>query len=215
MSLNSNTQDLNEILDTMNNLPLGGGGLRQIGQMIDESGVLDSTEGTVAEKVGQLIHATDLFFKLYEVNFYGIHSVERIEFYIDWATAIDFQYARGLKYLRGIDTTKLTTCRNILANCNLLETIEIPFDMSKHNAWHMANMFLGCSSLVNVGFVAETIKESISFAQSPLLSAESIQSIIDGLAIVETAQTLTLHSSIVLTEEQKATINSKGWTLAQ
>ena len=31
MSLNSNTQDLNEILDTMNNLPLGGGGLRQIG----------------------------------------------------------------------------------------------------------------------------------------------------------------------------------------
>lgn len=55
MSLNTNTQDLNEILDTMNNLPLGGGGLRQIGQMIDESGVLDSTEGTVEEKVEELI----------------------------------------------------------------------------------------------------------------------------------------------------------------
>ncbi len=60
MSLNSNTQDLNTILDTMNNLPLGGGGLRQIGQMIDESGVLDSTEGTVAEKVEQLIEKANV-----------------------------------------------------------------------------------------------------------------------------------------------------------
>lgn len=183
--------------------------------MIDESGVLDGTEGTVEEKVGELIHATDLFFKLYEINFYGIHSVERIEFYIDWATAASFEYARGLKYLKGVDTTKLTSCRQMFNQCNLLETIEIPFDMSKHNAWHMGNMFMGCSSLVNVGFVAKTIKESISFAQSSLLSAESIQSIIDGLAIVETAQTLTLNSAITFTDEQKATINSKGWTLVQ
>ena len=55
MSLNSNTQDLNQILNTMNNLPLGGGGLKQIGEMIDESGVLDSTKGTVEEKIEQLI----------------------------------------------------------------------------------------------------------------------------------------------------------------
>lgn len=215
MSLNTNTQELNTILDTMNNLPLGGGGLRQIGEMIDESGVLDSTEGTVEEKINSLIHATDLFRKLYEVNFYGIHSVERIEFYIDWAKEVNLNYARGLKYLRGIDTTKLTTCRNMISDCNLLETIEIPFDMSKHNAYHMTNMFSGCSSLVNVGFVAETIIESISFAHSPLLSADSIQSIIDGLAYVTTAQTLTLHKAITLTDEQKATINSKGWTLVQ
>lgn len=55
MSLNSNTQELNTILDTMNNLPLGGGGLRAIGEMIDESGILDSTKGTVEEKVEELI----------------------------------------------------------------------------------------------------------------------------------------------------------------
>jgi hypothetical protein len=48
-----------------------------------------------------------------------------------------------------------------------------------------------------------------------VLTAESIQSIIDGLATVTTAQTLTLNKAIVLTDEQKATINAKGWTLAQ
>ena len=51
--------------------------------------------------------------------------------------------------------------------------------------------------------------------RSSKLSAESVQSIIDGLAIVGTAQTLTLHSSIVLTDEQKAQISSKNWTLVQ
>jgi hypothetical protein len=51
--------------------------------------------------------------------------------------------------------------------------------------------------------------------QSSKLSATSVQSIIDGLATVETAQTLTLAKAIVLTDTQKATINAKGWTLAQ
>jgi hypothetical protein len=56
---------------------------------------------------------------------------------------------------------------------------------------------------------------SISFAQSSSLSATALQSIINALATVTTAQTLTLHKNIALTDEQKATINSKGWTLAQ
>jgi hypothetical protein len=76
-------------------------------------------------------------------------------------------------------------------------------------------VFYNCGRLENVSFVAESIQNSVSFAQSSLLSAESIQSIIDGLATVETAQTLTLSKQITLTDEQKATINAKGWTLAQ
>lgn len=77
------------------------------------------------------------------------------------------------------------------------------------------NLFGYCEALEEVRFKANSIKFSISFANSSKLSAESVQSIIDGLATVETAQTLTLHSSIVLTDEQKATIESKGWTLVQ
>ena len=204
-----------DFLQTAESIETGADARAEINTLIDESGVLGSTEGMVTEKVKQLIHATDLFFKLYEVNFYGIHSVERIEFYIDWVKGVNFQYARGLKYLKGIDISKLISARGLFMACNLLETIEMPFDMSTKVAYHIEHMFLDCSSLVNVGFVAETIIGSISFAASLLLSAESIQSIIDGLATVSAAQTLTFNPSIVLTDEQKATINSKGWTLVQ
>ena len=192
-----------------------GSGTEEIENIIDASGVLESTEGTVTDKVEQLIHATDLFFKLYGINFYGKYDVERIEFYIDWVLTVDFQYARGLKFLKGIDATKLTTCRNMFVNCSALETIEMPFDVSKHNAYHMEAMFSGCISLVDVRFVKETIKGSIKIP-SPVLSAESIQSIIDGLATVATAQTLTLHADVKakLTAEQLATITGKNWNLA-
>jgi hypothetical protein len=55
----------------------------------------------------------------------------------------------------------------------------------------------------------------MSLAQSSKLTSESVQSIINGLATVTTAQTLTLNKAIALTDEQKATIQTKGWTLVQ
>lgn len=72
-----------------------------------------------------------------------------------------------------------------------------------------------CEALEEVRFKESSLLLSISFAHSSKLSAESVQSIIDGLATVETAQTLTLNSAIVLTDEQKAQISSKNWTLVQ
>jgi hypothetical protein len=83
------------------------------------------------------------------------------------------------------------------------------------SATTVANMFGGCSGLEEVTFEPNTLSISISLGWSSKLTAESVQSIIDGLATVETAQTLTLNSAITLTDEQKATINAKGWTLAQ
>lgn len=78
------------------------------------------------------------------------------------------------------------------------------------------NAFLSCDSLEEVRFVQNTIKVSIAFTQSKFLSDESIQSIIDGLATVETTQTLTLHADVKakLTETQLAKITGKNWTLA-
>lgn len=43
----------------------------------------------------------------------------------------------------------------------------------------------------------------------------SVRSIIDGLATVTTTQAITFHKDIALTDEQKQTINNKGWTLVQ
>ena len=72
-------------------------------------------------------------------------------------------------------------------------------------------------SLEYIRFSANSIKLNIRFEQSAKLTAESVQSIIDGLADLtgSTAQTLTLHATVggKLTDEQKATITAKNWTL--
>jgi hypothetical protein len=97
--------------------------------------------------------------------------------------------------------------------CTALKRIVGVLDFS--SATNVQYMFNVCANLTEVTFAPNTLSISISLAQSSKLTSESIQSIIDGLATLTTAQTLTLHSAIVLTDEQKATINAKGWTLAQ
>lgn len=77
------------------------------------------------------------------------------------------------------------------------------------------NYMLGCNELEYVRFAPNTLSLTISLVACSKLTSESIQSIIVGLATVETARTLALNKAIVLTDEQKATINAKGWTLAQ
>ena len=85
------------------------------------------------------------------------------------------------------------------------------------------NTFNGCSALEYVGFagVGETdtpmpvISNSLYLQHSPLLNAECVQGIIAHLATVATAQTLTLHPSVVVSDAQKSEISSKGWTLVQ
>lgn len=83
---------------------------------------------------------------------------------------------------------------------------------------NITNMFGSTTNIKEVRFAKNTIRLSITFAQSPLLSEESVQSIIDGLVDLtgQTAQTLTLHADTKakLTEQQIATITSKNWTLA-
>ena len=100
-----------------------------------------------------------------------------------------------------------------LANgCSNLETIST-LDCS--GATSFQNWLNYSLAVKNLSFVPETIKVSINIP-SPVLTAESIQSIIDGLATVETAQTLTLHAVVKakLTDEQLATITNKNWNLA-
>ena len=116
-----------------------------------------------------------------------------------------------------IDTSKAWSVANLFNECvslvdaGTLDFSSIPVDSNDRTK----NCFYNCTALVEVRFVAESIKRSLSFAYSPLLSAESVQSIIDGLATVTTAQTITFHKDIALTDAQKQTINDKGWTLVQ
>ena len=77
-------------------------------------------------------------------------------------------------------------------------------------------VFDNCTSLTTIK-MSGTIGNAIAFPQSSLLSAQSVQSVIDCLKDLtgQTAQTLTFHADVgaKLTEAQKATITAKNWTL--
>ena len=116
-----------------------------------------------------------------------------------------------------VNTSKATFVTNMFRGCEALDTIDgTPLDFSSMVDTQI-NFLNLCTSLVDIRFVPNTIPVAISFTSTQKLSAESIQSIIDGLADLTggTAQTLTLHATVggKLTDEQKATITAKNWTL--
>lgn len=106
---------------------------------------------------------------------------------------------------------KFSNVSGMFNGCSALIEIKGEIDLSK--ATISAITFNNCKALVYVFFVANSIKSSIGFAQSGNLAAESVQSILDGLAIVEITQKLTLPSSIHLTDEQMLSANEKNWEL--
>ena len=127
------------------------------------------------------------------------------------------QNCTNLKFIDSLYTAESTSFIMMVSGCVNLIAIYSPLDFSKtSSAGNLNSVFKVCESLVTVSFVEGSIPFSLSFAQSPLLSDESIQSIINGLATVETAQTLTLHADVKakLTESQIAQITSKNWNLA-
>lgn len=107
---------------------------------------------------------------------------------------------------------KPTSIAEMFRSQNKLKSILGVFDLT--NCTETTNFVRECSALEDVEFVPNTIKISISFDYCPLLTAKSIQSIIDGLATVETAQTLTLHSNVKILQSQVDSANEKGWTVA-
>jgi hypothetical protein len=76
------------------------------------------------------------------------------------------------------------------------------------------NFIRGCTALEYVGFEG-VIANSLAIKESPLLNTDCINGIIDHLATVTTAQTLTFHASVSLSDAQKTAIQNKGWTLVQ
>lgn len=153
-----------------------------------------------------------------------------------------FNGARSLVTVPKLNLAKCTNASAMFSNCVLLREVEIEntgnitnfssfinacnelvsvktLDLSSASGTNSTiYMFNGCYKLENVLFVSGTIKKSISFQHSSLLSDASIQSIIDGLADLTglDTQTLTLHADVKtkLTEDQITTITSKNWTLA-
>lgn len=92
--------------------------------------------------------------------------------------------------------------------------VEILGEIDLTECTNTTNAFTSSSNLVTFTPKANTIKISISFAQCSKLSTASVQSIFDGLATVDTAQTLTLHKDLKILQSQVDSANAKGWTVA-
>lgn len=107
-----------------------------------------------------------------------------------------------------------STTKYPFQGCVRLKYIRGEIDMS--DVTSALNYFKECGYLIDVRFKSGSIKASLDTVSS-VLSAASIQSIVDGLADLtgQTAQTLTLHATVgaKLTQTQKDTIAAKNWTV--
>lgn len=116
--------------------------------------------------------------------------------------------------LSSFNTLNMSNSYAFFQNCNNLTTI-------KFNTFHMGsvtynyNMFGGCSKLTTITGTITGIKVNLSLSYSPL-TRESALVVINGLANTTAAITLTLSATTkaLLTDEDKAMVTSKGWTLA-
>lgn len=124
-----------------------------------------------------------------------------------------FRLGSGLEEFEIIGTTsQITNYSATFAGRQTLKRIIGNFDFS--SATNVGDMLSSCDALEEFYPVANTIKISISFANCPNLIPESRQAIFDGLATVETAQTLTLHKNLKILQSQVDSANAKGWTIA-
>lgn len=106
---------------------------------------------------------------------------------------------------------KISNASNMCNGAKVLKELKGIIDLTE--CTNVTSIFYNCVALEEVRFLASSILLSISFANSPDLSAETVQSIIDGLATVETTQKLTLHSSVNITDEQVIIANAKNWEI--
>lgn len=119
-----------------------------------------------------------------------------------------------------IDTSNVAYWKEAFNRTYSLKVIEgepLDFSAAKSSS-SLQNTFANCTQLVEIRIKENTIKISFSIPQTQVLSADSVQSIINGLADMteQTAPTLTLNTVVKqkMTETQIAEITAKNWTLA-
>lgn len=152
-------------------------------------------------------------------NFDLVDKFKKSNITVDFSNCSSLAYCFANSQLTHIGYVpfKIYTLNNVFDGCTHLHTIdEIAF--RNNTSTVMSNAFRNCTSLANLK-ASGTIPISISFQYSPLLTLESLQSIINALkdySETGSTYTLTLHTDAKakLTEADIAIITQKGWTLA-
>jgi hypothetical protein len=194
-------------------------------EIIDNSGVLENTEGSVSEKVEQLIEKVNRYNWLKDntrtVGFSGNKDI--ITLSLDCINITDLYWF--CYQMPNLESVYIKNTQNIqqwtysFYRCPKLKTIET-LNFSSCVASLGWNHMRYIEAVENLKVVPETLKASANFSFSSVLTAESIQSIAYGLAYVTTAQTLTLNKVFendfekLPAELRDLITNQKGWTLA-
>ena len=108
------------------------------------------------------------------------------------------------------DTEKVTNMAGMFSYCRSL--VSIPA-MNVSNATNFNSMFSGCSSLQEIHMYG--MAKSFDISASTKFTESALVEILNNLASVSSAQTLTMGSTNLakLTDEEKAIATGKGWTL--
>ena len=111
----------------------------------------------------------------------------------------------------GLATFQTSNAESTFDSCqNLVNVLGVLDGVNNYVSWGFGN----CPKLETVRFKKDSIMCDINIAESPKLTAATVQSIIDGLNST-IGGTLYFHSDVInkLTEAQKKEITDKGWSV--
>lgn len=112
------------------------------------------------------------------------------------------------------DTSKINNYALFLCRRSGIETINGMLDFS--NCTTIDRPFLYCSALKNVTIANGSIHTDFDISSTSVLTNESVQSIVDGLADITGSSALTVTFSLnqPISQAQADNISAKGWTLS-
>ena len=159
----------------------------------------------VGEKVTSLLAMFASATNLKKVKLVGDNSGCEMEqmFASSSVEEVDFS---GLTLFQPVGASAtFNSCQNLV---NVLGVLDGEYNSV---SWGFAN----CPKLETVRFKKESIMCDIYIAESPKLTAATVQSIIDGMTTTGSMGTLFLHNEVKskLTEKQKKEITDKGWSV--
>lgn len=137
---------------------------------------------------------------------------------LDTSMTTNFQYMFNYAKVTDVPNLDLTSATNInymFNGCNSMKTAAVTF--AENKVTNYTSVFSGCTDLEH--FTATGVIDiPLSFASCGKLTEASVQSIIDHLKDLTglESRTITFRATVgeKLTEEQKAAITAKNWTLA-
>ena len=148
--------------------------------------------------------------------FIGATNLKKVKLVGD-SDGCDMEQMFASSSVEEVDFSGLTLFQSLgasetFSSCsNLVNVLGVLDGESNYVSWGFEN----CPKLETVRFKKESIMCDIYTAESPKLTAATVQSIIDGMTTTGSQGTWFVHSEVMnrLTEAQKKEITDKGWSV--